>query len=114
MSRPLNPAERAALGVLLSVPFPGVEELRTQAETAVVKSSGFVLDLVVDACTPQADVANGVPVEAPVLADNGTEGGLILFVVAGRLSALEYWWSSDEAPADFPPQEWIGSPIVGT
>jgi hypothetical protein len=38
--------------------------------------------------------------------------GLILFVEEGRLSGLEYWWTSDHKPADFPPATAIGEPVV--
>jgi hypothetical protein len=33
---------------------------------------------------------------APVTDGEDNENGLLLFVEDGRLSALEYWWTSDE------------------
>lgn len=39
-------------------------------------------------------------------------GGLILFVDDGQLSALEYWWVTEEMPDVFPPMSAVGKPIV--
>lgn len=38
----------------------------------------------------------------------GNENGLLLFVDDGRLSALVYWWTSDEKPKGFPAAHLIG------
>jgi hypothetical protein len=35
-----------------------------------------------------------------------------LYVEAGRLSALEYWWTNDHKPHKFPPASAIGNPVV--
>jgi hypothetical protein len=42
----------------------------------------------------------------------GHDGGLILYVDDGRLSALEYWWVTEEQPGAFPPASAIGTPVA--
>ena len=101
MSRPLTPAEREVLDVLLDGDFAGAAELRAQAETArVTRRCGCgcpTVDLEVDATLPAAEVTGRAAVEIDV-----PEGGLIVFVDDGRLSGLEYWTISDETPTAFP------------
>jgi hypothetical protein len=111
VNRALHPRERAALAVLLAAEFAGAAELRAQAETVLAASDSLVVDLVVDDSLPKAVVSRRVPVEAAV---NGAGylGGLILFVDDGRLSALEYWWVTQEAPDGFPPASAIGTPLA--
>jgi hypothetical protein len=36
----------------------------------------------------------------------------MLWVDDGRLSALEYWWVTDEKPEGFPPASSIGVPVA--
>jgi hypothetical protein len=77
----------------------------------MAEGSGLIIDLVVDPSVPAAPVKSRVPVEAPVHADDGSpRNGLILFADEGRLSGLEYWWTTDEKPGSFPPAEQIGPP----
>jgi hypothetical protein len=47
-----------------------------------------------------------------VVDNDGYDGGLILFVDGGRLSALEYWWVTEDRPDEFPPSSAIGSPVI--
>ncbi|VVJ15596.1 Uncharacterised protein [Amycolatopsis camponoti] len=105
MSRPLTPAEREVLTFLLAGDFPGAAELRAQAETArVTGRCGCgcpTIDLEVDATLPTADLGEPVEADAP-------DGGLIVFADGGRLSGLEYWTTSDDTPAEFPPVDRIG------
>jgi len=102
VERALTAVEAAALTAVLAADFPGAAELRRQAATArVVGRCGCgcaTIDLAVDDGTPRAEVLDRVPVEAAVPA-----GGLLLFVDEGRLSCLEYWSTSGEPPAEFPP-----------
>ena len=102
MPRPLSSRERTALDTLLRAEFDGSQELRLQAGSVLAEGDGLIIDLVVDAHLPAARVHNRAPVEASVH-DGDDVGGLILFVEAGRLSALEYWWTSDQKPRQFPP-----------
>ena len=111
MPRPLTDEERALLLLLLSVDFPGVVALREQARTVEAEGGGMVVDLVVDEGAPLADVVSRTPVQADV-DGAGYCGGLILFVDGGRLSALEYWWVTDEAPATMPPLKAVGQPLA--
>jgi hypothetical protein len=110
MTRPLADRERSALGALLTADFGGAHELRAQAASVSATNVGLVVELVVDRSLPTAIVARRVPVEADV-EGAGYRAGLMLFVDEGRLSALEYWWVTDEKPAEFPPPEAIGTPI---
>lgn len=109
--RPLLANERAALDALLACDFDGASELRRQATTVMADGRGLIIDLVVDHSLPLASVTTRVPVGAPVQGDDGSlSNGLILFVESGRLSGLEYWWTTDEMPASFPDPEQIGRP----
>ena len=60
--------------------------------------------------SPRASVASGTPVQAVVDGD-GYDGGVLLFV-HGRLSALEYWWVTEEKPDVFPPLSVVGQPLA--
>jgi hypothetical protein len=42
----------------------------------------------------------------------GHGGGLILYVDDGWLSALEYWWVTEERHGAFPPALAIGAPVA--
>jgi hypothetical protein len=108
--RQLLPNERAALDALLTCDFPGAEELRRQASTVLADGEGLVIDLIVDRALPLVEVASRVPVGAPVTDDERNANGLLLFVDGGRLSALEYWWTSHEMPDGFPEASLIGEP----
>ena len=107
MSRPLTPAERGVLDLLLAGDFPGAAELRAQAATARLRGRCEcgcpTIDLVVDEGVPVAVLPERVAVEADV----GDWGGLIVFTDEGRLSCLEYWTTGDEPPAGFPPLDQI-------
>jgi hypothetical protein len=107
--RTLLANERAALDALLACDFDGAPELRRQAATVMADGIGLIINLVVDSSIPGAPVRSRAPVEAPVYADDGVlRNGLILFVDEGRLSGLEYWWTTDEMPGSFPPPARIG------
>lgn len=109
--RSLLPNERAALDALLACDFDGAPELRRQAATVSADGSGLIINLVVDSSIPAAPVRSRAPVEAPVYTDDGLlRNGLILFVDEGRLSGLEYWWTTDEMPDSFPAPANIGRP----
>ena len=111
MARPLTDRERDILDLLLSVDFPGVAELRQQAASVLAEGEGMVIDLTVSAESPSADVVGRTPVQAAVDGD-GYAGGLLLFVDDGQLSALEYWWVTDERPDLMPPLTAIGAPTA--
>jgi hypothetical protein len=111
MTRPLEPNERAALDALLAGDFDGAPALRMQAATVLAEGSGLIIDLVVDQALPLAEVATRVPVGAPVTVEDGSQSnGLLLFVDGGRLSGLEYWWTTDDMPDGFPEPDQIGRP----
>ncbi len=111
MPRLLSDRERDILDLLLSVDFPGVVELRQQAVSVSAEREGMITNLAVSAESPRATVVNRTPVQAVVDGD-GYDGGLLLFVDDGALSALEYWWVTEERPEVFPPLTAIGAPIV--
>jgi len=105
--RPLSNRERQVLDHLLSAEFPGVEALRLQAQHVLVKREsgiGPTVDLVVaDPNAPLADVVDEMPVEAWSAHEVGSDDfvQILLFVRAGRLSALELTWY-ENLPAEFP------------
>lgn len=111
MPRPLSDRERDILDSLLSGDFPGAVELRQQAASVTAEREGMIIDLVVAAGTPRATVVSRTPVQAVVEGD-GYDGGLLLFVDDGQLSALEYWWVTEERPGVMPPRTAIGVPIT--
>jgi hypothetical protein len=111
--RPLSVRERDTLNLLLSVEFPGAEALREQALSVSAEDEGMVVGLVVDEGCPAAQVVGRTPVQAVVDGD-GYDGGLLLFADEGQLSALEYWWVTEEMPAVFPPLSAVGKPIITT
>lgn len=113
MTRPLSQREHDILDLLLSANFPGVDELRVQAVTVLADREGLIIDLVVDPSQPRADVIQRTPVHAVVDGD-GYDGGLLLFVDDGTLSALEYWWVTEDPPSEFPPLSAVGRPIAAT
>lgn len=110
VTRLLSDRERDVLDLLLSVDFPGAVELRQQATSVSAEREGMIIDLIVSDGSPRAAVVNRTPVQAVVDGD-GYDGGLILFVDDGRLSALEYWWVTEERPDVMPPLTAIGAPI---
>jgi hypothetical protein len=67
--------------------------------------------LAVEPGAPKAKVLARVPVQAVVDGD-GYDGGLLLYVDEGSLSALEYWWVTEDPAAVMPPPSAIGSPIA--
>ena len=108
--RPLTSAERAMLGLILAQDFVGANQLRAQADVAVVVGRCDcgcpTFDLAVPAGLPAAPLEDGlVPCEAEV-APVGDEapGQVILFVKEGRLRGLEYVWFG--GVDDQPPQAW--------
>jgi hypothetical protein len=99
MRRPLTERERAVLDHLLSVEFPGVEDLRAQAVNAMV----------VDVCAcgcPSIDfhTERGVGMHVRVNASiSGSYDGLFLYTLGEHLGGIEYVGVSDEGdPAELP------------
>ncbi len=111
MPRPLSHRERDILDLLLSIEFPGAEKLRQQAASVRAERDGLIIDLIVGPGSPRAAVANRVPVQAVVDGD-GYDGGVLLFVDDGQMSALEYWWVTEDPPIAMPPLRVIGAPVA--
>lgn len=109
--RPLTARERDILDLLLSVDFPGAGELRDQGASVSAEREGMVIDLIVSEGLSRATVVSRSPVQAVVDGD-GYDGGLLLFVDDGQLSALEYWWVTEERPSMMPPLSAVGKPIT--
>ena len=101
--RPLTATERALLDAFLAHDFPGVAELRIQSPAATA-SPGCecgcgTVDLHVPDGLPVSTAEKPVPVDAAVLGpDGGSLGGLLLFVVDGRLDRLEVHSFDDPLP----------------
>lgn len=92
----------------LSHEFPGVQELRQQAQFVTAKKGcdcgcgtiEFVHD---ERPVPRSPATNPVPVDAPVVASDGSDlGGLILFVRDGLLQSLEVYSHSEPLPLPKP------------
>jgi hypothetical protein len=111
VTRALTDRERGLLDLLLSADFPGATELREQAKSVTASREGMIIDLIVDQGLPRAKVVSRTPVQASVDGD-GYDGGLVLFVDDGQLSALEYWWVTEERPDVLPPLTAVGPPVT--
>jgi hypothetical protein len=104
LDRALSDREREVLNAMLSVDFPGAEQLRLQADR--VRVSGRcdcpcpTVYLSVDEAVASAVTHDRVPARAEVATGSGDS--VLLFADSGRLSSLEYAWI-DEAPMEFPP-----------
>lgn len=107
----LTTLERRLLEKLLSMEFPGVRELREQARTVRAAGrhcgAGRSTDLVVSGSAPLAAVDRRIPVEGSVLVSDaeGVSGHLLLHVLDGRLSGLEYYIGDGRDADDYPQPE---------
>lgn len=103
--RSLTEIERAVLDFLLLPDFPGVHELRRQAQTATVVGlcdcGCPTFKLAVDERVARAVLSDVVPVEVRSTGD--TDPDLLLFARHGRLESVELVWYGDEPPSEFPP-----------
>jgi hypothetical protein len=93
MPRPLSDIERAVIARLLSVPFPGRDELRAQLPFATVEGrcgcGCATVNLAVDHAAALAPVRSSAPVSAD-LSDGEYDAGIVLLVDGeGYLSCLE-------------------------
>ncbi|MFH9677028.1 hypothetical protein ACH4L5_32765 [Streptomyces sp. NPDC017405] len=100
--------EQRVLVKLLSVEFPGAQELRNQlAQTRVTRPWGSEspsVELDVPPGVPEAAIEDGIiPATGTVTDDSGELfGELLVWVSDGRLSALEFSWYGDTAPTELP------------
>ncbi len=123
-TRPLNADERRILARLLSVEFPGVEELRLQLPHATVvgncECGCATVYLRVDAAlAPPCASRSPLPVEGNVVdADGVSIAGILVFVGDGYLGTLEIYGHDDPPVASWPVDErWhvtrgFGSPPI--
>lgn len=108
--RALKPRERQVLDRLLAVDFPGVVELRCQAETVRVRDQwedDVSIDLASDLSAPTAQVSGRIPAEGRWLhPQSGAPYEVLLHVIDGRLATLELvdGWGAAEL-AELPPAE---------
>ena len=104
----MNPADTRALlvAVLQRVRFSGQPELLAQAHAVeIVGGPATFPEFSVPDDAPRADLPDGpAPLSIDVDdADGASAGELIVWLVGGRLDALEYAWWSDETPERMPP-----------
>jgi hypothetical protein len=111
--RALTSEERLVLGLLLSVDFDGVTELRDQAKDAKVTGRCDcgcpTVELAADPNASRSSLRWRLsPVEGRV-APTGAEplGDIILFLEDGRLSRLEYVYYDDAVPDSWPTMEQV-------
>lgn len=85
------------LTYLLDRSFPGSEELLNQARSCLVREvaeytdSNLSLEFALPAEAPASHVRRRIPVEASYLDASGGRVHILLHVVEGRLSELEFW-----------------------
>ncbi|MEV6812584.1 hypothetical protein [Micromonospora sp. NPDC051296] len=111
--RPLSDVERSVIERLLSVPFPGRDELRAQLPFVTVRrrcGCGCVtVDLAVDRAAVPASVESSTPVSADI-SEGEFYAGIVLIVDGeGYLSCLEAYAIGDEPVRQFPPVEQINA-----
>lgn len=111
--RPLSDIERGVIARLLSVPFPGRDELCAQLPFTIVGgrcSCGCAtVNLAVDRAAAPAVVLSGAPVSAD-LSDGEYYAGIVLLVDGeGYLSCLEVYSIGDEPVRQLPPVEQINA-----
>jgi len=117
--RPLDDTERAAATYLLSVDFPGREELRRQADTARVVDrcpcGCPTIYLWIDRAgtAPALEAREAIPVEARSKGESPEDlFELLLFVEDGWLKSLEIVYFSATPPSAFPPPDSFHPPLV--
>ncbi|MCW6003744.1 hypothetical protein K1W54_04005 [Micromonospora sp. CPCC 205371] len=113
MPRPLSDDERAVMARLLSVPFPGRDELRAQLPFATVEGrcgcGCATVNLAVERAAAPAPVLSSAPVSAD-LSDGEYYAGIVLLVDGeGYLSCLEVYSIGDEPVRRLPPTEQINA-----
>jgi hypothetical protein len=103
--RPLLPRERELLDLLLAEEFPGVRELRIQAESVEGRPWNGLATLVeltvTDPLAPRAKVKDRVPVEAELSGVDPPQE-LLLHVVGGLLETLELVSDDGDDPTELP------------
>ena len=109
--RPLTDTERAVIERLLSVSFPGRDELLAQLPHVTVEGRcgcGCVtVNLAVDRAAAPAPVLSSAPVSAD-LSDGEDYAGIVLLVDGDRyLSCLEVYSMGNEPVRQLPPAERI-------
>lgn len=101
VNRPLREEEKALLDFLLSVDFPGRDELKVQAENVTVvgecKCGCGTIDLALPPGTPAAKNAKHIPVEA-----YGDAIDVLLFAENGFLGMLEIVFYADPPQKPYP------------
>lgn len=113
MPRPLSSDEKRVILAMLGPDVEGVEALRGQVD------SGFALrhwidglpsiDIIVgESCPTSSFPAASSPLTRHVQNGEGDPiGTLHLWIEAGRLSALEYAWLTDDPPVTLPSNDQI-------
>jgi hypothetical protein len=97
--RSLTERERVVMQAMLTVSFPGVEELRAQLPALLVSGRCRCGCPTIDFSQPVELSGLRHVVNATV---RGTNDGLVLFTSEGFLCSLEYAGTSDEHPDEFP------------
>jgi hypothetical protein len=104
--RNLTASERGLLDFILAkAKFPGASALAAQVASAIVVGGlPTLLDLQVMGEVGRADLPDGpIPMRAIVVAPDGEpEGGILVWVTGGYLSAIEFAWYTDETPSELP------------
>lgn len=106
--RDLSDAERNILEYILSADVIGAKELRAQVPfvkvAALWEKDSPSVDFVRTKNVPKTPLTSRVfPVEAEVHDKNGAVvGGIVIWVEAGYVSSLEYWWTTDDPPTELP------------
>lgn len=110
MSRTQTPLERALIQKLLSLPFPGRDELAEQAATALVRTGNDPLDrsvlLSVDPSLPGSPGLYRVPVDASAADSDGMRIDFLMHVGDdGRLLEVEIYRVDGEPLLQMPDPE---------
>lgn len=107
LGRQLSLGEHAVvLWILAALPDSAVAELLHRQSIAAVVTGGPITmrELAIPQSLAPAPLPNGpLPVRAVARDDDGTPlGEVLVWVSGGYLSAIEYAWYTDAAPAELP------------
>ena len=109
-TRPLNERERAILELLLEREFPGRDELRVQAASAMTAGPSCTcgcpsFSLQPDRSLPPAPVTERMPTDAHGTDPGGNQIGVLLFVDDGYLSEVEIYSLAGDGFAGLPDRD---------
>jgi hypothetical protein len=108
----VNERELEVLEYLLSLDFPGRDELQAQVQHAhVISRDPDWIEFAVDKAAPDADVRT-VPAVETLVSESDPPIEILLHARAGRLKVLEVVTYGEPAPDELPPPDLLDPPVL--